>query len=70
MTNEERRLVFGYTTVLQAQHLLEHAMNMFDGTEYIHEVNHAMQAAKLASASIFAKVDAATQYEDGGGDDE
>lgn len=70
MTIEERKLMFGYTTVLQAQHLLEHAINMFDGTEYIHAVNNAMLAAKIAASSIFAKVDAETQYEDGGGDDE
>ena len=70
MTSEERRLVFGYTTVLQAQHLLEHAMRFFQGRPDDEIVSEALRSVQSAAASIFAKVEAATQYEDGGGDDE
>lgn len=66
MTSEERRLVFGYTTVLQAQHLLEHAMRFFQGRQDSEIVSEALLSVQRAASSIFAKVDAATQYEDGG----
>ena len=70
MTTDERRLVFGYTTVLQAQHLLEHAMRFFQGRPDGEIVSEALLSVQSAASAILRKVEDVTQYEDEGGDDE
>lgn len=52
MTSQERRLMFGYTTVAQAQNLLEHAVRFFERTGFAKSVSDALIATMEAAEAI------------------